>query len=332
MNDKQQRALAGGWLDSELSRRQFLKVTGTLATAAAVGGSFFTENQARAESFGDPVLVETSSDVDIKYSVCLQCHSACGIRCKVVDGVLVKIDGNPYHPNNLEPHLPYDTDPDVARLIPARICAKGHAGIQTIYNPLRIKEPLKRVGARGEGKWETISWDQAFTEIADRLKPLRDLSTPVDPNDPSLGPVANKVVFSGGRNEHGQKEFTDRFWGNSFGTVNKRHDHTSICEASHHIGYGFATGGAKSKGSTDLPNCEFVLWFGSDPMAANFPFVAQSRKLMDMLKKGGKLAVVDPRCNVAASKANWWLPIIPGTDAALALAIARYIIDNELYN
>ena len=90
----------------------------------------------------------------------------------------------------------------------------------------------------------------------------------------------------------------------------------------------------KTKGATDLPNCEFVLWFGSDPMAANFPFVAQARKLVDMLNREspGKLAVVDPRCNVAASKADWWMPILPGTDAALALAIGRYIIDNGLYN
>lgn len=309
-----------------------------LAAGAAMGPTFFVENAAKAGNFGDPVLVETAANVDIKYSVCLACHSACGIRCKLVDGVLAKIDGNPYHPNCLEPHLPYDTDPEVARLTPGRICAKGQAGIQVLYNPFRIKEPLRRVGARGAGEWETITWEEAFTEIGQRLAALRDLDTPVDANDPDLGPVANKVIFSGGRNEHGQKEFTDRFWGDSFGTVNKRHDHTSICETSHHIGYAIATGhgafgaSAKDKGSTDLPNCEFVLWFGSDPMSANFPFVGQSRKLSDMLARGGKLAVVDPRCNVAASKADWWVPIVPGTDAALAMAIARVIIDGSSYN
>ncbi|NIA14348.1 MAG: molybdopterin-dependent oxidoreductase, partial [Nitrospiraceae bacterium] len=106
---------------------------------------------------------------------------------------------------------------------------------------------------------------------------------------------------------------------------------------SHHVAYEFASGKFQenktlTKGSTDLPNCEFVLWFGSDPCAANFPFVAQSRKLIEMLQRGGKLAVVDPRCNVAASKADWWLPIVPGADAALALAIGRIIIDNGWHN
>ncbi len=320
-----------------VSRRGFLKTAGTMTAMAVFGGSLFKENVAYAQDFGNPVLIETDPRVDIKYSVCLACHSACGIRTKVVGGILEKIDGNPYHPNNMEPHLPYDTDPEVAKLTPGRICAKGQAGIQVLYDPHRIKEPLKRVGARGAGQWETISWEQAFSEIGARLSALRDLDTPIDSSAPELGPLANKVVFSGGRNEHGQKEFTDRFWGSSFGTVNKRHDHTSICEASHHVGYNFATGKFQvsktaSKGSTDLAHCKFVLWFGSDPCAANFPFVAQSRKLINMLQNGGKMAVVDPRCNVAASKADWWLPAQPGTDAALALALGREIVDNGRHN
>ena len=337
-SEKVKRHGADGWLNAGVTRRSFLKTSGTLVAGAAAATAFFRVNEAKAADFGNPVLLETDQNADLKYSVCLGCHNACGIRCKVVDGILVKIDGNPYHPSNLEPHLPYDTDPEVAKLTPGTLCAKGQAGVQVLYNPFRIKEPLRRVGPRGSGQWEAISWEEAFTEIGGQLKGLRDVETPIDPNAPELGPLANKVVFSGGRNQHGQKEFTDRFWGKSFGTVNKRHDHTSICETSHHVAYSLATGAgafgdkALTKGSTDLVNCEFVLWFGSDPMSANFPFVAQSRKLSQMLENGGKLALADPRFNVAASKADWWLPVKPGTDAALALAIARYVIDNDLHN
>jgi len=325
----------GSWLDSEVTRRSFLKTSGALAGAAVAGDLLLRDNPALAQNFGNPDFLHTDAKVEIKYSVCLGCHSACDIRCKIVDGVLVKIDGNPYRPNNLEPHLDYDTDPEVAKRTPARICAKGQAGIQVLYNPYRIKDPLKRVGPRGSGEWQIISWDQAFTEMAAVLTPLRELTAAIKGDQPELGPVANQVIFSGGRNEHGQKDFTDRFWGNSFGTQNKRGDHTSICEASHHVGYEMATGkgiAAKTKASPDLANCEFVLWFGSDPLSANFPFAALARKLTAMLKRGGKLAVVDPRCNVAASKANWWLPIMPGTDAALALGIARHIIDSGWYS
>jgi anaerobic selenocysteine-containing dehydrogenase len=334
---------SSGWLDSGFTRRAFMKTTGALAGAAAMGSTFFVENEAMAENFGSPVLIETDENVDIKYSVCLACHNGCGIRCKVVDGVLVKIDGNPYHPNNMEPHLAYDTAPADARLIAGKTCAKGQAGLQVLYNPFRIKEPLKRVGARGEGNWESISWDQAFDEIVNGadgrpgLNAMRDLENDIDPSAPELGKKVNQVVFSGGRNQHGQKEFTDRFWGDVFGTINKRHDHTSICETSHHVAYALATGKGmgekgKTKASTDLPNCKFVLWFGADPCAANFPFVPQSRKLINMLQGDAKLAMVDPRFNVAASKADWWLPIKPGTDAALALAIGRWIIENDRHN
>jgi len=142
------------------------------------------------------------------------------------------------------------------------------------------------------------------------------------------------VLFSPGRNQ--QAQFTDRFWKKSFGTVNSKLDHTSICEASHHVAHDLLTGlgvAAATKNHTkpDLANAEFVLWFGSDPCSANFPFISIARKLIDMIQRGGKLYMVDPRCNVAASKGTW-VPIKPGTDAALALAVGRFIVDNALYN
>ncbi len=317
-----------------VNRRGFLKFASMLGSAAIVGPSVFAPSKSYAAVYGRPDPLETESNVEIKYSVCLACHSACGIRCKVVDGVLMKVEGNPYHPNTLEEWLPYDTDPEEAKLLPGRACAKGQSGVQVLYDPHRIKQPLKRIGPRGSGEWEPISWDQAVKEIGDKLLELRDLDTPIDPNAPELGPVANKVVFSGGRNEHGQKEFTDRFWGNCYGTVNKRHDHTSICETSHHIAYSMMTGDSigikgKTKSSTDFENAECIIFFGTDPCAANFPFVAQSRKLVRFKERGGKLIVVDPRFNVAASKADIWVPIKPGADAAFALGIARFLFENN---
>jgi tetrathionate reductase subunit A len=326
-------------LKKGVSRRSFLKLTSTLAAGTAFAGVFFRVNEAKAANFGNPILVDTDPRVDIKYSVCQGCHGRCGLKAKVVDGVLQKIEGNPYHPCNLEQFLPYATDPETVRAESGRMCAKGLGGMQSLYDPHRIKQPLKRVGERGAGQWEAISWEQAFSEIAAKLVQYRDRVTLIDPAAPELGKKVNQIMFSGGRNQ--QSAFTDVFFKNIIGTVNSRHDHTSICEVSHHVahelttGWGdaapFLTSGYKDHSKPDLANAEFVLWFGTDPCSANFTFIAIARKFIEMAQRKGKFYVVDPRCNVAASKGNW-IPIKPGVDAALALGIGRHIVDNNLYN
>src|SRR3990170_1610818 len=90
-------------------------------------------------------------------SVCLQCPAGCGILVRVVDGRAVKIEGNPLHPIN-----------------EGRLCPKGQIGLQILYDPDRIKTPLKRVGERGSGQWQPISWDVAVATVAGRLKQIRD--------------------------------------------------------------------------------------------------------------------------------------------------------------
>ncbi|NIN51942.1 MAG: molybdopterin-dependent oxidoreductase [Nitrososphaeria archaeon] len=152
------------------NRRDFLKVAGAAASLAVFGLSSAPLLPDLFKIRGEvipPDPLGTESVTQIKYSVCLQCHSACGIRCKVVDGRLVKIDGNPYHPNTLEPHIPYDTDPVEALNYVGTACAKGQAGIETLYDPYRVKSPMKRAGPRGSGLWKTISWEQAITEIVE---------------------------------------------------------------------------------------------------------------------------------------------------------------------
>ena len=101
------------------------------------------------------------------YSACLQCNTGCGISCKQQDGVITKIDGNPYNPWNLLPHLPYATTADDAAPVDGSICPKGQAGLQTAYDPYRIRKVLKRAGKRGENKWMTISFEKAVEEICE---------------------------------------------------------------------------------------------------------------------------------------------------------------------
>ena len=140
------------------SRRRFL-------TGGALLGSGFLSGSATAATdatAGDAAIMN-STRPDAKYelpqadnhimSSCLQCNTGCGIRCKIQDGVCTKIDGNPYSPWTLLPHLPYVTAVDDAAPIDGGLCPKGQSGLKTAYEPYRIQKVLKRDGKRGENKW-----------------------------------------------------------------------------------------------------------------------------------------------------------------------------------
>lgn len=326
-------------LNPDMSRRRFLLISGTLAAGATVG-NLVKPAAASAMMTGQnpPDATEVDAGVQVIMSVCQNCHSRCGIMARVKDGVLLKIDGNPYHPNNLgEDERPsYSTPVEVAKRRPGRLCAKGQSGVQVVYDPYRIKHPLKRVGPRGSGQWKAITWEQAFQEIAAKLKPLRNLNTLIDPAAPELGPIANQVLYSAGRTIEGG--FTDRIWGSGFGTVNKREDHTSICETSHHVANELMTWdekanrGRKNHFKPDIFEAKYIVLFGSSFLEANFPLVALGRKLMDFRAKGGKYVVVDPRFSNTAALAHRWVPVKPGGDAALALGMARWMLENRKYD
>ena len=154
--------------------------------------------------------------------------------------MLVKIDGNPYHPNNRgeSERLAFTRTPTESRQEFGRLCPKGQAGVQTLYDPYRVQHPLRRVGPRGSGRWETITWEQAFTEIAARINALipfnERLTRDIDPTNLDLGKIANGLVYSPGRSI--EKGLSDRIFRFGYGTVNYGIDHTSICETSHHVG------------------------------------------------------------------------------------------------
>ncbi len=151
-----------------LDRRDFLK------TGAFLGGSAALASQLErvmgvmgtAEAQGADAYPLAKAE-NILYSACQQCNTGCGIKAKIVDGVVVKIDGNPLDPLNLTPHLPYKTSPFDTATYDAILCPKGQAGLQSAYDPYRIVRVLKRAGPRGSNRWTTIPFDQAIREIVD---------------------------------------------------------------------------------------------------------------------------------------------------------------------
>ena len=325
-------------LDISLDRRRFLQWGGALASLASLSSVLGTDRAAALVLSQGSDPLEGTAGVEFKFSVCQMCHGRCGIMCKIKDGVLLKIDGNPYHPNNMhfDERLTYGTAVEQAVRARGRLCLKGQAGIQTLYDPYRVKQPLKRVGPRGSGQWQAISWDQALDEIAAKLTALRKFDVSANPDAPEAGPAVNQVLFAPGRTVEG--DFSDRIWRDGYGTENYRLDHTSICEVDHHVAYELVTwdkatkAGRKNHFKPDLLSSEYTILFGSNPLEANFALVPLARNLMEMKKRGGKYVVVDPRFSNAAALADQWVPIIPGTDAALTLGMARWIIDNNRYD
>jgi tetrathionate reductase subunit A len=155
-----------------LTRRSFMQTSALVGGGAAVAtqvpalgrvlGAAATEG-ASSEVTGDAYAL--ADPRNIVYSSCLQCNTGCGIKVKVVDGVVSKIDGNPFSPMAAWPHLDYGTSPADTGGIDGWICPKGQAGLQSAYDPYRIRRVLKRVGPRGAGEWESIPFEQAIDEI-----------------------------------------------------------------------------------------------------------------------------------------------------------------------
>lgn len=158
-------------IDKNISRRDFFAKSALLGMTAAVGagseshagqpGAIFKDNERPDTAYGH---VDKNN---ILYSSCLQCNTGCGIKCKIQNGIVTKIDGNPYSPWTMVPHLPFRSAPELAAMVDGAICPKGQAGIQSAYDPYRIRKVLKRAGKRGENKWISIPFQQAVKEICD---------------------------------------------------------------------------------------------------------------------------------------------------------------------
>jgi len=152
------------------SRRDFLKSTAFVGGCAALMSQAvnalqgLSDSEAFAEEgkFAPYVLAQPQNQL---YSTCLQCHTDCQVKVKIWDGTLAKITGNPYSPQNFLPHIPYETTSQAAATIDGKLCVKGQTGIQTYYDPYRIRKVLKRDGPRGSNKWKTIPFNQFIEEV-----------------------------------------------------------------------------------------------------------------------------------------------------------------------
>jgi anaerobic selenocysteine-containing dehydrogenase len=282
------------------SRRDFLKLGAASKAIALAGGATLSTAKELPLTGGKDFSPRTGAERNAVPSACWQCVSRCPMIGYTEDGRLVKISGQP---NSIRTE--------------GKLCAKGNAGINQVYDPDRILYPLKRVGKRGEGKWKRVSWDEALTELAGRLKKLRDDGHP------------EKFMFHYGRMKASSSKLIKSLFLANYGTASIG-NHTSICEGGKWTSQELTWGSHYD--NWDFDNTRFVLNFGSNCLEAHTNHVSVAHRLARALvERGVKMVSFDVRLSNTAAKSTEWVPVKPGTDGAVALAMCNVIMARGLY-
>ncbi len=287
-----------------MSRRQFL-ISGAAIAGGAVVMNSLPEllTQLTTVAPKADVHLVTAAQETIIPSVCLLCSSGCGVLARVVDGRVVKLEGNPLHPINA-----------------GALCPKGQAALELLYNPDRLAGPLRRTGKRGAGEWGPVTWSEAVELVAAKLQAVRDAGHP------------ERAAFLYGETRGQMRHVIERFM-QAIGSPNAiSHDSLNI-EAARLAMY--LTQGIYDLPAYDLENSNYVLSFGASLLeagrvpqraVAGYAFMRRGRTAR------GKIVMIDPRQGITGAKADEWIPIKPGTDGALALGIANVIISTGQFD
>ncbi|MCS6846189.1 MAG: molybdopterin-dependent oxidoreductase [Anaerolineae bacterium] len=231
-------------------------------------------------------------------TVCFNCESACGLLAYVDKQTLQvrKFEGNPMHPGSR-----------------GRNCAKGPATLNQINDPDRILYPLKRAGARGEGKWVRVSWEEALNDIGGRIRKAM------------LEGRHNEIMYHVGRPGHdGVMEWVLFGWG-----VDGHNSHTNICSSGGRAGYAFWMG--YDRPSPDHANANVILLISSHLETGHY-FNPHAQRIIEGKLNGAKLIVFDTRLSNTASMADIWISPWPGSEPAILLAIANYLVRTGKYD
>lgn len=237
-------------------------------------------------------------------SVCAQCPGACGIIVRIVDGKAVKIEGNDLHPINR-----------------GTLCPKGQAGLQALYDPDRIKTPIRRSGERGAGAWQKITWEEGMRTLAEKLRDIRGQGRP------------QGLVVISGEAGGGISDLWERFL-SAFGSPN-------LLRISSVRNGGLDTASLLTQGvrrdiSYDFRQARYILSFSSS-FLEDWPAPVWAIRSYGAMRRGtagrrGRFIQAGARLSMTAANADEWVPIVQGTEASLALGIAHVMIREGLYD
>ncbi len=289
-----------------MSRRTFLGISGG-AAAGLIALHYINwpdlDLFSSSEDIGEGVIDEI---LPWPTTSCLNCPARCAIKVRVVNGEVVRIIGN-----------------SNSTYSDGKTCPRSHIGLQVLYDPNRIKKPLLRKnGKNEEPEWQEIDWEGnegALNIVKNKLKDLIDSDN------------ADKLLIIQGLNTTSDEDLINRF-AKSFGTPNLLREDRLEKEADR-AGKKLADGCSNS--GYDLENANYILSFGADIIESEDPLSRNLRlwgKIRRERPNKARVVVVGSRYSVTASKADEWLPINPGTEGVLAMAIANVIIDEDLYD
>lgn len=248
------------------------------------------------------------------------CDGACGHLVHVVDGRATLVQGAPYDARTIAGA----PTPDY----PPRVCLRGLAQIQNTYSPDRVKFPYKRVGERGSGKWQRISWDEATSTIAENLQKVQarygKKSVWIAPYTGSLA-LLEGVVGAGYRFASVIGASAGDFEGDNEGDSSGPAG-WNACLADPDLTAGGILDGHEA---TDFLNSKVIFLWANNLAETSIP---DWRIMCDARRNGTKIVSIDPRYTPTAAGSDYWAPIRPGTDAALADGMINYIIQNKLYD
>ena len=231
--------------------------------------------------------------IEVVQTLCRMCDDHCGINVHLDSGGIVDIDGYAAHPWNK-----------------GRICAKGRAAVDMVYAPDRIFKPMKKT----EKGWQEIDLARALDEIAGKLKAIMEKD-----GDRAVG------IWKGEAVGFAQQEELARRFCHALGTPNY-FSNDSECYVGRYIGYSLVMGALPVP---DYANSNCIVLWGANPPYAH---PNMTRMIMEARQKGAKLIVIDPRLSAIARRADYYLPVKPGTDGILALGMIKLLIKNNWYD
>ncbi len=233
-------------------------------------------------------------------AVCsLDCPDQCGLLLHKENGKIVKVEGDPNHP-----------------VTQGHICNKVRNITERLYDPNRLKYPMKRIGKKGEGKFERISWEEAIDTITYKWKELIKTDGPE-----SILPYH----FYGNMGHLNAAGMGQRF----FHRIGASRLDETICQAAGTTGYKYTMGGNLGTDPEETVHAKLIILWGINAVSTNMHQIAFAQKAR---RNGAKIIVIDVHKNQTSRLADWFIPILPGTDGALALGLAHILFAENLVN